>query len=44
MLQVARNWVSSEKPLDTPELSLSGDIERVSSGISINKTVLLEKL
>lgn len=33
MLQVAKNWVSSEKPLDASELSLSGDIVRVSSGM-----------
>ena len=41
MLQVAKNWVSSEKPLDTPELSLSGDIERVSSGILKYKIILI---
>ncbi|XP_033224993.1 FAM172 family protein homolog CG10038 isoform X2 [Belonocnema kinseyi] len=37
IVKVARNWVSSEKPLDTPELSLSGDIERVSSGHSVHE-------
>lgn len=37
LIKVAKNWVSSEKPLDTPELSLSGDIVRVSSGHSVHE-------
>ncbi|XP_015596392.1 UPF0528 protein CG10038 isoform X2 [Cephus cinctus] len=32
IVKVSRNWVASNNPLDTPELSLSGDVDRVSSG------------
>ncbi|XP_012261685.2 FAM172 family protein homolog CG10038 [Athalia rosae] len=32
MLKVARNWVSSTKPLDTPERTPNGEIERCSAG------------
>lgn len=37
LIKVAKNWVSSEKPLDASELSLSGDIVRVSSGHSVHE-------
>ncbi|XP_015518127.1 FAM172 family protein homolog CG10038 isoform X1 [Neodiprion pinetum] len=37
ILKVARNWVSSEKPLDTPERSPDGDIERCSAGHAIHE-------
>jgi len=37
VVKVARNWVSSDKPLDTPEHTPSGDIECVSAGHPVHE-------
>ncbi|XP_066591964.1 FAM172 family protein homolog CG10038 isoform X2 [Prorops nasuta] len=37
VVKVSRNWACSEKPLDAPVLSLSGDIERVSAGHTVHE-------
>lgn len=37
ILKVARNWACSNKPLDTPLPSVTGDIERVSAGDTVHE-------
>ncbi|XP_043665184.1 FAM172 family protein homolog CG10038 isoform X1 [Vespula pensylvanica] len=37
VVKISKNWVCSDKPLDTPVLCPSGDIERVSAGHTVHE-------
>ncbi|KAL2729238.1 FAM172 family protein CG10038 isoform X1 [Vespula squamosa] len=37
LITISKNWVCSDKPLDTPVLCPSGDIERVSAGHTVHE-------